>query len=134
MTDTIDSSRKKVRNFGILFGSIAAALAGYWLYRGSPVWAWAAAAAGFFWTTAFFGYPVLKPLYSGWMAFAFALGWVNTRLLLGLFYYLVVTPIGVVLRLTGKDLLGRKIDRGAESYWIERKEEVRDMKRYERMF
>jgi hypothetical protein len=130
----IDTSRKKIRNFGILFGVIATALAGYWLYRGNSTWEWSAAIAGFFWITAYLGTLLLKPLYIGWMTFAFALGWVNTRLLLGVFYYLVLTPIGLVLRLTGKDLLNEKIDREASSYWIKRGEEPADVKRYERMF
>ncbi len=134
MIEKIDTSRKKVRNFGFLFGVLAIALGGYWMFRGNASWVWAAGVSGFFWVTALIGYPVLKPLYVGWMAFAFALAWVNTRLVLGVFYYLVLTPIGIVLRLAGKDLLSEKLDRTSSSYWIKREEEARDVKRYERMF
>ena len=35
---------------------------------------------------------VLRPIYVGWMKFAFVLGWINTRLILGLFFYLILTP------------------------------------------
>lgn len=65
-------------------------------------------------------YPLMKPIHIGWMTLAFVLGWFNTRLLLGVFYYLILTPIGVLMRLLGKDLLDQKIDRRAESYWKKR--------------
>ncbi len=134
MIEKIDSSRVRVRKFGILFGVLALLLAAYLIYRGHSGWIWVLAASAFFWGTAFFGYPVLRPLYVGWMTFAFVLGWVNTRLLLGLFYYLVMTPVGLILRLTGKDLLDQKFDRSASSYWIQRNPEPFDAKRYERLF
>jgi hypothetical protein len=79
-------------------------------------------------------YPVMKPIHIGWMTLAFILGWVNTRLLLGAFFYLVLTPIGLVMRLAGKDLLGKKIDRSATTYWIKKKSEPMDQKRYENLF
>jgi hypothetical protein len=84
------------------------------------LWPYLIGGAVFFLFTAFVGQPILRPLYVGWMKFAFVLGWVNTRILLGLFFYLILTPIGLVLRLTGKDLLGLTIDRHATSYWVKR--------------
>jgi hypothetical protein len=68
------------------------------------------------------------------MKFAALLAWVNTRLILGLFFYLVLTPVGVILRLMGKDLLDEKIDRSASSYWIKRDQAITDRSRYERLF
>ncbi len=65
-------------------------------------------------------YPVMKPIHIGWMALAFALGWFNTRLLLGIFFYLILTPLGVLMRLFGRDLIDQKIDRQAKSYWKKR--------------
>ena len=65
---------------------------------------------------------------------AHALGWFNTRLILTVMFYLLFTPIGLVLRLLGKDLLNRKIEPNAETYWIDREEEAFDRKRYEKQF
>jgi len=45
------------------------------------------------------------------------LGWFNTRLLLGILYFFVFTPIALILKIMGRDLLDRKIDRQAETYW-----------------
>ena len=134
LTDRIDPSRKNVRKFGILFGVLGLLFAGFLMYRSNPHWYFAGAAGGLFFLGAFAGYPVLRPLYFGWMAFAAALAWVNTRILLGLFYYLILTPVGVVIRLSGKDLLGERIDRSAPTYWRKRDREAFDRNRYERLF
>lgn len=58
---------------------------------------------------------VLKPLYIIWMRFAFVLGWINTRIILLILFYLVFTPIGLFMRLFRVDLLERNKQDG--SYW-----------------
>lgn len=59
-------------------------------------------------------------LYVGWMLAALPIGWTLTHVILGLIYYLVLTPIGLLMRLTGKDPMQRRLERSAGSYWIER--------------
>jgi len=54
--------------------------------------------------------------YAGWMRFARFLGYVNTVVVLTLFYFLVVGPVALFLKLLGKDLLNRKAE-PRESYW-----------------
>jgi len=73
----------------------------------------------------------LRPLYIVWMKMAFVLSWINTRLILIILFYLVFTPIGLCIKLLGKDLLERKIQKESLSYW-KKKEPVAD--RYERQF
>ena len=119
-TKTMKGSPNEVQKFGILFAAICALVTVYMAWRGNQLWPYFSGGAVFFLVTGFIGHAILRPVYIGWMKFAFVLGWVNTRILLGLFFYLVLTPIGLVLRLTGKDLLGLKIDRTASSYWIKR--------------
>jgi len=134
LIERVDASRKNVRNFGFLFGGISLALAVYMIVRGNGAWVWAAAAAAAFAAGVAVAYPLLKPVYTLWMLFAFALGWINTRVLLGVFFYLVMTPLGFVLRLSGKDLLDESIDKNAASYWIKRGRAAFDRKRLERLF
>jgi hypothetical protein len=62
----------------------------------------------------------LRLVHTYWMKGAHALGWFNTRVLLGVVYYLVMTPIGTVMRLIGRDPLDRRI-KDRPSYWVERK-------------
>jgi uncharacterized protein involved in cysteine biosynthesis len=51
------------------------------------------------------------------MKFAFVLGWVNTRIIITLIFFLVVTPIGLIMRILKSDLLAEKINKNTETYW-----------------
>jgi hypothetical protein len=130
----IDTSGNKVRNFGFLFGFIAAAIAVYIFYKGGNSWPWFVGGAALFLLTGMFLRPILRPVYVLWMKFAFLLAWVNTRLLLGIFFYGIITPTGLVMRALGKDPLTRRIDRTRTSYWIKRDKVAFDPKRYEHLF
>ena len=63
---------------------------------------------------------LLSPVHTVWMAAAHALGWFNTRILLGVVYFVVMTPTGIVMRLMGRDPLDRRL-KDRPSYWVERK-------------
>lgn len=135
MIDTkIDISPTAIRKFGVLFAVVSSLVALLLWWKESPAWRWVLLGIPFFLGTGYLAQPILKPLYIGWMKFAFALGWLNTRILLTVFYYLVITPIGLVIRLTGKDLLSRKLDRNAPSYWIRRAPAPFDPAQYEKQF
>ncbi|MBT3254637.1 MAG: sxtJ [Candidatus Marinimicrobia bacterium] len=69
---------------------------------------------------------ILKPLYVLWMSFALILGFIMTRIILGLIFFLIFSPIGLVFRLIKKDHLDEAIDPDAASYW-----RIRDSKPYE---
>jgi hypothetical protein len=68
-----------------------------------------------------------------WMGVAEAMGFVMTRVILGLVFFLIVTPIGLLRRLTGGDPLGRR-SRSAESYWKPYTERRHSPKHYEKMY
>jgi hypothetical protein len=61
----------------------------------------------------------LAPVERGWMRFAVVVGAFNARIILGLAYYVVITPVGVVMRLFGRDPLDRRLGTG-DSYWRKR--------------
>jgi len=77
---------------------------------------------------------LLRPIYIFWMGLAFVLGWINTRLILFIIFYLIFTPISLGIKLLGIDLLDRKKSHSKESYW--RKKEKKDFNPldYERQF
>lgn len=132
--DRIDSSRREVRKFGLLFAAICAVVGGYSLYSDGTVWPWSFAGSLFFLITGLFIYPVLKPVYVVWMKFAQVLAWLNTRIILGIAFYLIMTPMGALLKVLGKDLLDQRIDRKAATYWKKREQLPFDPGRYERLF
>ena len=68
-----------------------------------------------------------------WMGLAEVLSYVSTRVILGFVFFVVVTPIGVIKRLTGLDPLGRRRS-NQESYWVSYSERQHDRKHFEKMF
>ena len=76
----------------------------------------------------------LQLIYKIWMGLAFCLGWVNTRIILMLVYYLVVTPIGLMMRLLRKDILSLRLDKAARTYWLRRETRSSVKESYERIF
>jgi hypothetical protein len=75
----------------------------------------------------------MRIVFVGWMCAAFPIGWTVSHLLMGMIYFLVITPIGLAMRLLGRDPLERRFDRTAETYWARRDERV-DSSRYFRQF
>ena len=82
----------------------------------------------------YYAVPALRrPMFVGWMYAAYPLGFIVSHLLLGLVYFGVVTPIGLLMRAVGHDPMARRFDRTAPTYWIAR-EQVHDVRRYFRQF
>lgn len=76
---------------------------------------------------------IAKPFYIAWYFLGCCIGIVVGNVVFAAFYYLVLTPMGLVMRLAGHDPLPRKFDRSALSYWQEAEKNI-DLKRYYRQF
>lgn len=112
--------RKGLRHFGVVTGAMFAGIFGLffpWLLGlSTPIWPWVvfAVLGGLGLLVPKF----LQPIYYGWMRFAILLSWITTPIILGILYYLIVTPMGLGMRLLGKDPLRRKHCEDIESYRI----------------
>ncbi len=108
------------RSFGIVMG-VFFAIVGLWpvLFGGTPRW-WSIGIAAAFTVLALVLPRVLAPLNRLWFRFGLFLNRIVSPIILGLMFYGVFTPIGLLLRLFGKDLLRLKLDKSTESYWIDR--------------
>ena len=73
------------------------------------------------------------PFHIAWMKFAAVLGYVNSRIILSMMYYGVMAPIGVIMRLAGRDPLHRRRP-ASDSYWIPRPKTRQDREQFERLF
>ena len=104
--------QKGLRNFGLLTGTIAAVLFGIllpWIWQHAfPLWPWIVAAVLWFW--ALIAPKTLNPVYQIWMRVGLVLGWINTRIILGLIFYVLVTPMSLVMRLFGRDSMTRRFE------------------------
>ena len=74
-----------------------------------------------------------QAFHRAWMGLAHVLGWVNSRILLSLLFYVVLTPIAIIQRLLGRNTLGRR-GPGSESYWVRRKTQAQSPEQFERLF
>jgi Saxitoxin biosynthesis operon protein SxtJ len=113
---------KQLRSFGFTVGGIFA-LIGLWpliIRAENPRW-WAVVVAGCLLVPAAIFPRSLTWVYKGWMWIGQVLGWINTRIILGLVFYIIVTPIGVLRRWLGKDPMGRRLRPDLDSYRITRK-------------
>lgn len=120
----LDLSVRSLRSFGLVVGGVFAGIALVSAWRNE--WTLSPLMMGFAWgggglmVLGALVPRVLKPIYRAWMALAFALGYVMTRVILTLVFVLTVVPIGLVLRALGKDPLAKRLAPGAETYWISR--------------
>ena len=119
--------RKDLRSFGLLlggaiyffFGTILPLLYGSFLanpleHARSHPWPWVVGLTVQAW--ALLHPSSLHWLHTLWMKFASIIGWVNTRIILALVFYLLVLPTGLLMRVFGKDPVCRKLDPAAKSY------------------
>jgi hypothetical protein len=113
---------KGLRKFGLTTGAIIVVLFALffpWVFDmvAMPKWPWII--AGLLWLPALVMPGLLRPVYTTWMKIGHAIGWVNTRIILGVLFYLLVLPMGLVMRLFGKDPMAREKNKSASSYRIE---------------
>ena len=123
------------REFGLVVGGVFVLLGVWWLYRGKfPIAAQVVLPLGALLILLGLLWPRALVLPNkAWMLLAEGLSFVTTRIILGVVFFLVITPIGVVKRLSGWDPLSRRGARGS-SYWKPYSERQRDPRHYEKMF
>ena len=110
---------KELRRFGVVAGITWGTLSFLlWKKQGSGVCLYLFFFSLFLLITGLVKPQILKPIYKIWTGFTHFLGGVNTRVILGVIFFLVVTPLGFILRLLGKDFLNLKINPNSTTYWI----------------
>ncbi len=111
-------TKKQLRTFGLVLALFFGAIGLVHFLKGHTpqnYWFWGVAGLVLLVSLAIPG--LIKPIYHVALFLGHILGWINTRLILGLIYFLIFTPIGLMMRLLGKDPLHRKFDKQATSYW-----------------
>jgi hypothetical protein len=108
------------RTLGLVFAAVFAIVGVLPLVFGGAVRLWSLAVAGVFLAIALAAPALLGPLNRLWTRFGLLLHRIVSPVVLGIMFFLVVTPIGLVMRALGKDLLRLRFDKGARSYWLDR--------------
>jgi hypothetical protein len=110
-------TNKDLRIFGLTMTVAFAVLGLIFIWRDFPGWIVLFCISGFFLLTGLALPIILRPIEWLWMKIAHVIGIVMTYVLLTLTYYIIITPIGLLMRLFGHDPMKRKFDKNAESYW-----------------
>ena len=112
--------KQELRNFGLIMATMFGLFFGLllpWLWgHALPLWPWIVAVVFLLPAVV---YPLaLKPVHVVWMKVGHVLGWINTRIILSLIFYLAFTPIALVMKMTGRDPMARDYEAEADSYRI----------------
>ena len=107
------------RSFGIVFFVVFLLIALYPLINGEELRIWSLIISIIFLILGLLNSKILTPLNKIWFKFGIILGKIVSPLIMGIIFFLVVTPIGLLMRLLGKDVLNLKYNK-SKSYWIEK--------------
>ena len=108
------------RSFGIVFFIVFLLIALYPLSYSGEIRVWSSIISLIFLVLGLLNSKILTPLNKLWFKFGIFLSKIISPLIMGIIFFLVVTPIGLIMRVFGKDVLNLKYNKN-QSYWIEKK-------------
>jgi hypothetical protein len=108
------------RGFGLVFAGFFALMAALAAWRHHTTWHYTLPVAAVFLVVALTVPAILAPLNRLWLKIGLLLFKVVNPIVMGLLFFATITPIGLVMRLSGKDFLRLRLDKSAKSYWIDR--------------
>lgn len=130
----IKSGKKELKEFGLVVGLVFLLIGVFLLWKRIEHFYYFLT-IGF--VLVFFGllFPLaLKPLQKVWMTLALILGYIMTRIILGVLFYTIVTPIGIFTKLLGKDILDTDFKMKKDSYWIPKDKSYSNKENYEKQY
>jgi len=120
-TDRIEVTLADLRKFGLIMGVMITLIFGLifpWIgdktVNNWPIWPYIVTAL--FWLVALVAPRLLKPINKAWVKIGDVLGFINSRIILGVMFFLLIFPIGLVLKILGKDSMNRKYNKDLDSY------------------
>ena len=116
------------KNFGLTFACVFIIIALWPLLDSEPIRLWSFIVSTILVIISFTFPKILRPFNKWWFKFGLLLRSVVSRIVIPLVFYLVVTPMGLLMRLLGKDFLGKKFKPDSSSYWMDKNKERISMK------
>ena len=117
------------RNFGIVFFFVFLIISLWPVANDNALRIWPIFVGIIFLVLGLMNSKLLTPLNILWFKFGMFLGFIVAPIVMGIIFFLVVTPTGLIMNIMGKDLLRKKNDKKKETYWIKRDKPVGTMKR-----
>ena len=131
--NSIKSGRKDLKKFGFTVGFILMMIGFFLFVREKDSFIYFLSTGLLFVGLGIITPVVLKPVYKFWMTFAIIIGWVMTRVVLSVLFYLIISTIGIFARLVGKDFLSLK-SKNNDSYWNMRNKDYELNQDYEKQY
>jgi len=128
----VDSDKIKIssnRSFGLLFFVVFLIVSLWPLTHEGSIRIWSVIVSAVFLILGLINSRLLTPLNVLWFKLGMILGAIISPIVMGIVFFLVVTPTGFILRIMGKDLLNKKYEKKKETYWIKRNASIGTMKR-----
>ena len=117
------------RNFGFVFFIVFLIISLWPLQHEGQIRIWSIVISLIFLILSLMNSKLLTPLNQLWSGFGLLLGNIVAPIVMGLVFFLVVTPVGIVMRILGKDLIRKKLNKNNKSYWIKREKPIGTMKK-----
>ena len=117
------------RNFGLVFFIVFLIISFWPLTNTESIRVWSIIISLIFLILGLLNSKLLTPLNKIWFKFGMILGGVVAPIVMGIIFFSVVTPIGIIMKITGKDLLNKKYNKEKKTYWIKRNQSMGTMKR-----
>ena len=117
------------RNFGFVFFIVFLIISLWPLQHEGQIRIWSIVISLIFLILSLMNSKLLTPLNQLWSRFGLLLGNIVAPIVMGLVFFLVVTPVGIVMRIMGKDLIRKKLNKNNKSYWIKREKPIGTMKK-----
>ena len=121
-------NKENNKSFGILFFIVFLLIAIWPVLDSGSIRLWSILISLIFFILGIINSKILTPLKKGWIKLGEILGKVIAPIVMGFIYFIIITPIGILMRLLGKDLLNVKYNKN-KSYWIKRTKNINTMKR-----
>ncbi len=130
----IDRSDEAVKKTGLTVGVVLIFISLLLWYLGKTSFIYFSIIGGLFVILATIAIPVLRPFHKLWMMLALAMGFVMSRVILTLLYYLILTPIGLLAKIVGKKFMPLGFDKNTTTYWEKREITTKQQIDYDRQF
>ena len=130
----IKSEKSDLRKFGITVGIVLLIIAGFLFWNEKESFQIFLKVGTILFVLGIAIPVILKPIYWIWMIFATILGWIMTRVILSLLFYVIFTLIGLILRSFGKQFIELNWDKTDSTYWNYRSKGVFEKEKYEKQF
>jgi hypothetical protein len=122
------NTRGSEKSFGVVFAFVFLLVGLYPLLKNKEILLWSLLTAFIFFLLAYVAPKVLSVPNKLWLMLGMALGAVVAPVVMALVYVTTVVPIGLILRLIGKDILQQKLNKNAKSYWVKRVQPMGSMR------